>query len=85
MRIRTQHAARSTQEKKSDSFKSDKSLNAENRRGGLLVGRSSRREPQLDLKCFNRGPLPFDKLMVLSKRKCVEGRQRLQGGAYCLS
>jgi hypothetical protein len=32
-----------------------------------------------------RGPLPFDKLMALSKRKCVEGRQRLEDGATCLS
>jgi len=23
---------------------------------------------------FNRGPLPFDRLMVLSEHKCVEGR-----------
>jgi hypothetical protein len=28
---------------------------------------------------LNRGPQPFDKLMALSKRKCVEGRQRPKG------
>jgi len=34
------------------SFKRDKSLNAEGRRGGSLVGRTSRGEPQKNL---NRG------------------------------
>ena len=70
------------------SVKAVESINAELRGGVPLIGRTSRRVSQSGLKKpriqgFNRGPLPFDKLMALSKLKCVEGRQRLEGGATC--
>ena len=65
------------------------SINAELRGGGPLVSRTYRSVSQSGLRKnriqgFNRGPLPFDKLMALNKRKCVEGRQRLESGATCL-